>query len=83
MSLFAQRKSTSASSYLGVSVEPTLGVERDLFDALRRLKGTGSPVGVRNFLSSLRPDLGELLKCQDCRGKLAAVFLTLICVLKT
>src|SRR6185503_9956688 len=49
-----------------------LGVESDLLDALRRLKGPSLAVGVGGFLGCFHPDQGELLGCHNRRGNLAA-----------
>jgi hypothetical protein len=73
ISLLARKKSTSALSYLEESAVPThtfLSVEfsrlmRNLLHALRRLEGSGSPIGVWRLLRGFLPDGRKFLGGDD------------------
>ena len=53
-------------------------IYEDLFGALRWLKRSSQPLGVRSFFSDLLPDGHELSEGDDCHGVIAALDLALI-----
>jgi hypothetical protein len=59
-------------------VHGVLRVDENLLHTLRRLKGSGCPIGVRRLLRSFLPDDRKFLGGDDCRGELAALQLALV-----
>jgi hypothetical protein len=59
-------------------VPRVVGVDEDLFDALRGIKGSRILLGVGCLLRGFLPDDCELLGGDDLRGELSALYLTLV-----
>jgi hypothetical protein len=59
-------------------VHGVLRVDENLLHALRGLKGSGNPIGVRRLLRGILPDGRKFLGDDDHRGELAALHLTLV-----
>ena len=59
-----------------------IGVDEDLLDVLRRLKGSGRPLRVGRSFRDFLPDGCELLRSEGCRSELTALDLALVGLLE-